>query len=226
VAWSPRGRVGQPDAHRLLRQTLSAFRSVKVIAEAAAALPLVLRMQSNGSRTHPLGAGGRQTEAGAGELLEALYAQLLLTGNGYFEAGLGLARSIGSACFCGSDRMSVCQGRMAEPVALNARWRAQPGLTFGDTARSDHIKNFHRRTFIMALADAAAAMALDGARGGVALEQGRVGKRSAALSGGVVLRGAKAGQVSTPVRPFGERVGEPPQGARNAGRPDFCWKRA
>src|SRR6056297_2586395 len=85
VAWSPR------DTSSLIKQAHLGnpvgFRVVRMIAEAAAALPLVV--QDAGARydVHPVlslihrpnGAQGRA------EVFEALYTQLLLTGNGYLE---------------------------------------------------------------------------------------------------------------------------------------------
>jgi len=75
------------------------------------------------------GAGGHgQTERRAAELLEPLYAQLLLTGTGYIEA-VGAARCLG-CMLCGRIGMSVCpgaDGSVAYELCRSAR--AQPPLT-------------------------------------------------------------------------------------------------
>ena len=153
VAWSPRdvvsltrtGFCGNPVG----------FRSVKLIAEAAAALPLVLQDAEQRFETHPLlklvarpnGAQGRA------ELLEALYAQLLLTGNGYIEA-VGAGPVPAELHVLRSDRMSVVPGADGWPVAYEyaVGGRKHRFDVSGDTAAICHIKNFTRRTIIMALA--------------------------------------------------------------------------
>ena len=59
-----------------------------MIAEAAAALPLVLQDRAARYDVHPVMQLIRSPNPmqGRTELFEALYAQLLLTGNGYREA--------------------------------------------------------------------------------------------------------------------------------------------
>lgn len=85
VAWSPR------DTSSLTRQGFSGnpvgFRVVKLIAEAAGALPLVLQDAEVRYDTHPvLSLIGRPNSGqGQAELFEALYGQLLLSGDGYLE---------------------------------------------------------------------------------------------------------------------------------------------
>ena len=89
VAWSPR------DAVSLTKSGFSGnpvgFRSVKLIAEAAAALPLVLQDTTQRYESHPILGLLKAPNPGQGraELLEALYAQLLLSGNAYIEAVAG-----------------------------------------------------------------------------------------------------------------------------------------
>jgi phage portal protein BeeE len=94
VAWGSSGRVvwSPRDTVSLTRSGFSGnpvgFRSVKLIAEAAAALPLVLQDAQRRYEQHPvLGLIARPNAAqGRAELFEALYGQLLLSGNGYVEA--------------------------------------------------------------------------------------------------------------------------------------------
>ncbi|MEO0380970.1 MAG: phage portal protein, partial [Pseudomonadota bacterium] len=89
VAWSPRDTVS------LTRSGFSGnpvgFRSVKLIAEAAAALPLVLQDDAQRFEAHPILGLIKRPNPGQGraELLEALYAQLMLSGNAYVEAVAG-----------------------------------------------------------------------------------------------------------------------------------------
>ena len=86
VAWSPR------DVVSLTRNGFTGnpigFRSVKLIAEAAAALPLVLQDTERRFDVHPVISLVSRPNAGQGraELFEAIYGQLLLSGNAYVEA--------------------------------------------------------------------------------------------------------------------------------------------
>ncbi len=99
VAWCPRdvvsltktGFTGNPVG----------FRAVKLIAEAAAALPLVCQDAERRFDVHPVIELMRRPNPGQGraELFEALYGQLLLSGNGYLEA-------VGGATGCRRSCMS------------------------------------------------------------------------------------------------------------------------
>ncbi|MFD1158332.1 phage portal protein [Roseovarius aestuarii] len=86
VAWSPRDTV------TLTRAGFSGnpvgFRCVKMIAEAAASLPLVLQDATQRYAEHPVLGLIKSPNPiqGRAELFEALYGQLLLTGNAYIEA--------------------------------------------------------------------------------------------------------------------------------------------
>ncbi|MEC9104022.1 MAG: phage portal protein, partial [Pseudomonadota bacterium] len=64
------------------------FRSVKLIAEAAAAVPLVCADRERRYEVHPLLDLLRRPNPGQGraELFEALFGQILLSGDGYLEA--------------------------------------------------------------------------------------------------------------------------------------------
>ena len=120
VAWSPR------DVVSLTRTGVSSnpvgFRSVKLIAEAAAALPLVLQDRERRYDVHPLlGLMTRPNAAqGRAELLEALYGQILLSGNGYVEVvrsadGVPLELHV-----LRSDRMSVVPGTIVAAARKHA----------------------------------------------------------------------------------------------------------
>ena len=92
------------------------FRAVKLIAEAAAALPV----RMGGAVEHPvLDLVGRPNGAqGGAEFLEALFGQMLLSGDGYVEAvgGDGLPREMH---VLRSDRMSVVPGADGWPVGYD-----------------------------------------------------------------------------------------------------------
>ncbi len=126
VAWSPRDTVS------LTRQGFTGnpvgFRSVKLIAEAAAALPLVLQDTETRFEVHPMLALMARPNSGQGraELLEALYGQVLLSGNGYVEAVLGDDGTPVELHVLRSDRMSVVPGAdMAGRWLINTRWRGE-----------------------------------------------------------------------------------------------------
>ena len=143
VAWSPRDTVS------LTRTGFSGnpvgFRSVKLIAEAAAALPLVLQDEKHRFDTHPmLELVQRPNPAqGRAELLEALYAQLLLTGNGYVEA-VGEGRPV-ELHVLRSDRMQVVPGADGWPVAYEYAVGAKKHrFHVGEGAPPIcHVRSFH-----------------------------------------------------------------------------------
>jgi HK97 family phage portal protein len=223
VAWSPR------DAVSLTRLGFCGnpvgFRSVKLIAEAAAALPLVLQDAERRYDTHPvLDLVARPNGAqGRAELLEALYAQLLLSGNGYVEAvgadtGVPLELHV-----LRSDRMSVVPGADGWPVAYEyaVGGRRHRFDASGPVAPVCHIKNFHPQDDHYGFSPMqAAAMAIDvhnsASRWSKALLD-----NAARPSGAIVYRGAE-GQGKLSDDQYDRLVSEMEshhQGARNAGRP-------
>ncbi|MEL7346004.1 MAG: phage portal protein, partial [Pseudomonadota bacterium] len=86
VAWSPR------DTSSLMRNGFSGnpvgFRSVRMISEAAAAVPLNVQDKTSRYDQHPIVDLISRPNQGQGmaELFEGLYAQLLLSGNAFIEA--------------------------------------------------------------------------------------------------------------------------------------------
>ena len=223
IAWSPR------DAVSLTRTGFSGnpvgFRSVKLIAEAAAALPLVLQDARQRFETHPILSLITRPNAGQGraELLEALYAQLLLSGNAYVEAVCGDAALPQEMHVLRSDRMSVVPGADGWPVAYDYS-------VSGKTHRFDasgvlspicHIKSFHPQDDHYGFSPMqAAAMAID-----VHTAASRWSKslldNAARPSGAIVYKGAD-GQSQLSGDQYERLVSEIEtnhSGARNAGRP-------
>ncbi len=100
MAWSPR------DAGTLTRVGFAGnpvgFRAVKLVAEAAAALPLVLEGGGVRFAEHPVLAllARPNPMQGRAELFEALYAALLLTGDAWLEAVGAGGRAGGTASRC------------------------------------------------------------------------------------------------------------------------------
>jgi HK97 family phage portal protein len=223
VAWSPR------DAVSLTRVGFCGnpvgFRSVKLIAEAAAALPLVLQDADRRYDTHPLMGLVSRPNGGQGraELLEALYGQLLLSGNGYVEAVGGEAGVPVELHVLRSDRMSVVPGADGWPVAYEyaVGGRKHRFDAIGPVTPVCHIKNFHPQDDHYGFSPMqAAAMAMD-----VHTSASRWSKalldNAARPSGAIVYRGAE-GQGKLSDDQYDRLVSEMEsnhQGARNAGRP-------
>ncbi|MEP2530668.1 phage portal protein [Shimia sp.] len=222
VAWSPRDTVS------LTKTGFSGnpvgYRSVKLIAEAAAALPLVLQDSAQRFEAHPILSliASPNAAQGRAELFEALYGQLLLSGNGYLEAVAGEQELPLELHVLRSDRMSVVPGQDGWPVAYEYAV-ANRKHRFDATEHSPvcHIKNFHPQDDHYGFSPMqAAAMALDvhnsASRWSKALLD-----NAARPSGAIVYNGSE-GQSSLSSDQYDRLVSEMEshhQGARNAGRP-------
>jgi len=224
VAWSPR------DVVTLTRTGFSGnpvgFRCVRMVAEAAASLPLVLQDSAERFAEHPvLALIARPNPAqGRAELFEALYGQLLLTGNAYVEAvGAVDGHLPEEVHVLRSDRMSVVPGSDGWPVAYEyavGGRRHRFDVSEGPSVIC-HLKNFHPQDDHYGLsALQAAAQAVDvhnsASRWSKALLD-----NAARPSGAIVYRGAE-GQGSLTTEQYERLVSEMEghhQGARNAGRP-------
>ncbi|MBD11759.1 phage portal protein [uncultured Roseovarius sp.] len=222
VAWSPRDTVS------LTRTGFAGnpvgFRCVKMIAEAAAALPLVLQDCEQRFAVHPVLSLIKcpNPAQGRAELFEALYGQLLLTGNAYIEA-VGSGGVPAELHVLRSDRMSVVPGADGWPVAYEY---AVGGRKHRFDVREGvpcvcHIKSFHPQDDHYGLSPLqAAAQALDvhnsASRWSKALLD-----NAARPSGAIVYKGPE-GQGAMSGDQYDRLVSEMEahhQGARNAGRP-------
>ncbi|MFP4239224.1 MAG: phage portal protein [Rhodosalinus sp.] len=223
VAWSPRetgalartGFAGNPVG----------FRAVKLIAESAAALPLVLQDAARRYEVHPLLALLRRPNPAQGraELLEAFYGQLLLTGDAYVEAVAGAKGAPVELHVLRSDRMRVVPGPDGWPAGFDYTVSGRTHR-FDATARPGpvcHLRSFHPQDDHYGLSPLqAAAQAIDvhnaASRWSKALLD-----NAARPSGAIVYRGADgAGGLSS--EQYDRLVAEMEsyhQGARNAGRP-------
>lgn len=223
VAWSARdtatltknGFAGNPVG----------FRCVKMIAEAAAALPLVLQDGDRRFDVHPVNAllarpNGAQ---GRADLLEALYGQLMLTGDGYVEAvggedGLPLELHV-----LRSDRMQIVPRSDGWPVAFEYRVGAKVHRfeMAGGQLPVCHVRLFHPQDDHYGLSPMqAAASALDvhsaASRWSKALLD-----NAARPSGAIVYKGVD-GQGQLGEEQYSRLLDEMAsyhQGAANAGRP-------
>ncbi len=224
VAWSPRDTV------TLTRTGFSGnpvgFRCVKMVAEAAASLPLVLQDSAMRYASHPLLdlIGSPNPAQGRAELFEALYGQLLLTGNAYAEAvGGGEGQAPIELHVLRSDRMSVVPGADGWPIAYEyavVGRKHRFDLSEGPAVIC-HLKSFHPQDDHYGLSPMqAAAQAVDvhnsASRWSKALLD-----NAARPSGAIVYRGAE-GQGALSGDQYDRLVSEMEshhQGARNAGRP-------
>ena len=223
VAWSPR------DAASLTRSGFMGnpigFRAVKVIAEAAAALPLVLQDHNTRYDLHPVLDLMRQPNGAQGraELFEAIYGYLLLTGNAYVEAVPGAGRVPGELHVLRSDRMNVVPGTDGWPVAYDyvVGGRTHRFAMSEDFSPICHIKSFHPQDDHYGLSPMqAAAVAVD-VHGSASSWSKALLDNAARPSGAMVYKGAD-GQGSLTAEQYDRLVTEMEahhQGARNAGRP-------
>lgn len=223
VAWSPR------DTASLTRTGFQGnpvgFRVVRLIAEAAAALPLVCQTHEQRFETHPVldlisrpnGAQGRA------EFLEAVYGYLLLAGNAYVEAVPGAGAMPGELHVLRSDRMNLVPGADGWPVAYDYTVSGRThryGVT-GEMSPICHLKTFHPQDDHYGFSPMqAAAVAVDVHNSASSWSKALL-DNAARPSGAIVYKGAD-GAASLSSDQYERLVSEMEahhQGARNAGRP-------
>ncbi|MGR3599041.1 MAG: phage portal protein [Heliomarina sp.] len=223
VAWSARDTVS------LTRTGFAGnpvgFRSIKLIAEAASAIPLVLQDCTQRYDTHPVLDLVRRPNLGQGraELLEALFCQLLLSGNAYVEAVLGEEGLPLELHVLRSDRMRVVPGPDGWPIAYEYSVGGRKHRFDVGAAGSAicHVKSFHPQDDHYGLSPMqAAAMAID-----VHNSASRWSKslldNAARPSGALVYRSTDGygSMAEDQFQRLSEEIEANYQGARNAGRP-------
>ena len=222
VAWSPR------DVVSLTRAGFSGnpigFRAVKLIAEAAAALPMLLQDDARRYETHPVQALLARPNAGQGraELLEALFGQLLLTGNGYLEAVADDELPV-EMHVLRSDRMSVVPGADGWPVGYEylVNGRKHRFAVAEGVSPICHIKSFHPQDDHYGFSALQAATSAIDVHNSASRWSKALLDNAARPSGAIVYRGAD-GQSSLSNDQYDRLLGEMEtqhQGAKNAGRP-------
>jgi HK97 family phage portal protein len=222
VAWSPRDAVSLSKAG--FQGNPIGFRAVRLIAEAAAALPVVCQDAERRYDVHPLLALLARPNAGQGraELLEAIYGFLLLSGNAYVEAVPG-ETGPAELHVLRSDRMALVPGADGWPVAydysVSGRTHRFP-VTEG-LSPICHIKSFHPTDDHYGLSPLqAAAVAIDVHNSASAWSKALL-DNAARPSGAIVYKGADGTSNLSPDQ-YDRLVSEIEthhQGARNAGRP-------
>ncbi|MEO1563911.1 MAG: phage portal protein [Pseudomonadota bacterium] len=196
------------------------FRAVKMISEAAAAVPLKLFEAGMEQSDHPaldVLTGPNGTQSGP-EFFEALYGQMLLSGDGFIERV-----GIQELHVLRSDRMQVVPGDDGWPIAFDYK-------VGGKTLRFDviegispvlHLRMFHPSDDHYGLSPlSAAATALD-VHSAASHWSKALLDNAARPSGAIVYRGAD-GMGTLPADQYDRLIGEIEsnhQGARNAGRP-------
>lgn len=203
-----------------------AYRCVKVIAEAASAVPVVVQDADRRFDVHPvldLLSAPNPGQSGAA-LFESFFGHLLLSGDGYFEAaGIGAAGGPRELYVLRSDRMRVVPGDDGWPVAYE--YRAGAGKHVFDLRQDRvpvlHVKAFHPQDDHYGLSPLqAAATAIDVHNSAAAWSKALL-DNAARPSGAIVYKGVDGlGQLGQDQ--YDRLVDELEanhQGARNAGRP-------
>ncbi|HBS50907.1 MAG TPA: phage portal protein [Rhodobacteraceae bacterium] len=223
AAWSARDTVSLTRAG--FAGNPVGFRSVKMIAEAAAAVPLVLQDRARRFDEHPLLDLLRRPNGAQGQadLLEALFGQLLLSGDGWVEAVQGEGQMPLELHVLRSDRMAVVPGPDGWPVAYDyaVGGRKHRFDVSGPVPPVCHIRSFHPQDDHYGFSPMqAAAMAVDvhnsASRWSKALLD-----NAARPSGALVWRGGdgQGAMADEQFRRLSDEIEANYQGARNAGRP-------
>ena len=222
VAWSPRDTVSLTKSGFIGNPV--GFRAVRMIAEAAAALPLVCQDAARRYDAHPVVELMRRPNPGQGraELFEALYGQILLSGNGYLEA-VGDGGIPAELHVLRSDRMSLVPGADGWPVAYDytVGGRRHRFDMSGPVDPVLHIKSFHPQDDHYGLSPMqAAAVAVDVHNAASAWSKALL-DNAARPSGAIIYKGTDGQGMLSPDQ-YDRLTHEMElhhQGARNAGRP-------
>jgi len=223
VAWTARDAVSLTRAGFLGNPM--GFRVVRLISEAAAALPLVLQDCERRFEMHPvLDLIRRPNPAqGKAEFLEAIYAQLLLGGNAYVE---GVAPEGGMPTelhVLRGDRVSVVPGPDGWPAGYDYTVGSRTHrFVMADGAQPIcHVRAYHPLDDHYGLSPMEAAATAIDVHNSASRWSKALLDNAARPSGAIVFRGAEGQAQMTPEQ-FERLQTEMEmhhQGARNAGRP-------
>ena len=223
VAWSPRDVVSLTKTG--FASNPVGFRSVKLIAEAASALPLVLQNDTQRFDMHPLLELISRPNAAQGraELFEAFFGQLLLTGNGYFEAVMGEDGTPRELHVLRSDRMNLVPGADGWPVAYDYTVGTRKHRFHVSEGASTicHVKAFHPQDDHYGLSPLQAAATAIDVHNSASRWSKALLDNAARPSGAIVYKGAD-GQAQLSADQYDRLLSEMEShhvGARNAGRP-------
>ena len=220
---------GERDGARLARAGFLGnpvgYRAVRLISEAAAALPLVVQDTERRYEAHPLMAllDRPNPVQGRAELFEALYAQLLLTGNAYLEAVTDDAGALRELHVLRADRVKVVPGADGWPVAYDyiVGNRAHRFAMQGGRGPICHIRAFHPSDDHYGLSPLEAASGAIEVHNAASRWSRALLENAARPSGAIIYRGENGAGTLSPEQ-FERLQSEMEsyhQGARNAGRP-------
>ncbi len=224
AVWSPRDHVSL--TRNGYEQNVVGFRAVRMVAEAAAAIPLVLTESGARMTEHPvlrLLERPNPGQTGRG-FAECLYGHLQLSGNAYVEAAGhgndGLPREL--HCLR-PDRMSVVPGPDGWPMAYEyavGRQKHRFDMT-GDIDPILHLKAFHPLDDHYGLSPLEAAASAIDVHNAASRWSKALLDNAARPSGAIVFAGKDgSGQLSEEqYQRLLSELEENHQGARNAGRP-------
>ncbi|WP_339948952.1 phage portal protein [uncultured Albimonas sp.] len=223
AAWSPRDAVSL--ARNGFGRNVIGFRCVRMVAEAAAAVPMIL---SDGERRLDLHPAARLLERpNPGQVraafLEGVYGHLLLSGDAFVEAAGMLASGLPAELYAlRPDRIRVIPGPDGWPEAYEyAVGGKKVRFDMGPEAQPIlHLKTFHP------LDDHYGMSPMEAAAASVDIHNSAGGWSKALLdnaarpSGAIVYRAADGGTMTeSQYRRLVDELEENHQGARNAGRP-------
>jgi len=223
VAWSPRDTVSMTRTG--FAGNPVGFRCVKMIAEAAAALPLLVQDGARRYETHPVQALLARPNAAQGraDLLENLFGQLLLSGDGYLEAVSDDSGVPFELHVLRSDRMQLVPGADGWPVAYEYKvgTRKHRFDMTGAVAPICHIRSFHPQDDHYGLSPMQAAAAALDVHNAASRWSKSLLDNAARPSGAIVYKGTD-GQGQLAQDQYDRLLDEMAsyhQGAANAGRP-------
>ncbi|MFQ5565711.1 MAG: phage portal protein [Paracoccaceae bacterium] len=224
AVWSPRDIVSL--TRNGYEQNVIGFRSVRMVAESAAAIPLVL--EENGVRItdHPVlrllerpnpGQGGRS-------FMECVYGHLQLSGNAYLEGASHDGSGVPGELHClRPDRMSVVPGPDGWPMAYDyavGRRKHRFEMT-GEIDPILHLKAFHPLDDHYGMSPLAAAAASVDVHNASAQWLKALLDNAARPSGAIVFTGQDGDRhlSEDQYQRLRRELEDNHQGARNAGRP-------
>ncbi len=223
TTWSPRDTVS------LTRSGFAGnpvgFRAVRLIAEAAAALPLVLQDSVQRYDSHPvLSLLARPNPAQSrSDFMEALVGHILLSGNAYIEAVAAEEGVPGELHVLRPDRMSVVPGTDGWPVAYDytVGGRKHRFPVAGPRRVICHIRSFHPQDDHYGFAPLQAAATAVDVHNAASRWSKALLDNAARPSGALVWSGSDGqGLMSEDqFRRLSDEIESNFQGARNAGRP-------
>jgi HK97 family phage portal protein len=219
VAWSPRDTASLSKTG--FHGNPVGYRAVKMIAEAAAALPVICQDAQRRYEAHPaLALLGRPNAAqGRADLMEAAYVQLLLSGNTYLEAVLADEGWPVELHVLRSDRMSVVPGSDGWPAAYDYAVGSRKHRFAA--AEICHIKSVNPQDDHYGLAPLQAAATAIDVHNAASRWSKALLDNAARPSGAIVYRGMEAGGAMSQdqFERLQTELETHHQGARNAGRP-------